>query len=102
MPTHMFYCPLLFAVITEPAVFISDPSHLPVTVRTSMPTLIYLWKRTDKPLLGLLFPFYRDVLLHALKRLWAALNPFLLGSCLYLVVDFPFSTNFSFSQVFDT
>lgn len=39
---HMFYFSLSFAVITEYAVLIFDPSQLPVTVRTLAPTLIYL------------------------------------------------------------
>lgn len=64
-------------------------------------SLAHLSQRSGEPPLGL-FSFYWYVLLHTLKRLWAAFNPFLLGSCLYLVADFPFSTNFSFSQVFDT
>ena len=63
--------------------------------------LAHLSQRSDEPPLGL-FPLYWYVLLYTLKRPWAAFNPFLLGSCLYLVADFPFSTNFSSSQVFDT
>lgn len=86
-------CSLWFAMRTEQVLFSFEPSPACESQKLSAhldPGLAHPRQRSGKPLSGLLFPVYWHVLLYALKRLWVAFNPFLLGSYLYLVADFLF------------